>query len=78
MLLIRIKTKSSCLIHGLVMRSFRQNGRKPCGAGTSWVRHDHARRQSSNTAIASLARDAEPGDGDQSEDGREVVEAGDG
>ncbi len=61
-----------------MVRSFRRNGRKPYGTGTSWVRHGHARRLSSNTAIASLARDAEPGTGDQTEDGGEVAEQGDG
>ncbi|BCA63480.1 hypothetical protein HMP09_2714 [Sphingomonas sp. HMP9] len=38
---------------------------------------DHARRRSSNTAIASFALDAEPGAWDQPEDGGEMVEAGD-
>ena len=31
------------------------------GTGSSRERHDHARRQSSNTAIASFARAAEQG-----------------
>jgi hypothetical protein len=44
-----------------MVRSFRCNGRKPYGTGTSWERPDHARRPSGNTAIASFARDAEPG-----------------
>lgn len=44
-----------------MVRSLRQNGRKPYGTGTSRERHDHARRQSSNTAIASFALGAEPG-----------------
>ena len=48
-----------------MVRSFRWNGREPYGTGTSWVRHDYARRPSSNTAIASFARDAEPGAWDQ-------------
>ena len=43
-----------------MVRSFRWNGRKPYGTGTSRERHDHARRPSSDTAIASFARDAEP------------------
>ena len=38
-----------------MVRSFRLNGRKPYGTGTSRERHDHARRQSSNTAIAGFA-----------------------
>lgn len=42
------------------------------------VRHDHARRQSSNTAIASFARAVEPGTRHQPEDGGEVAQAGDG
>lgn len=46
-----------------MVRSFRWNGRKHYGTGTSRERHDHARRPSSNTAIASFARDAEPGTG---------------
>ena len=45
-----------------MVRSFRWNGRKPHGTSSSWVRHDHARRPSSNTAIASFARDAEAND----------------
>jgi len=43
------------------------------GQGTSRERHDHARRPSSNTAIASFALDAEPGAWDQPEDGGEVA-----
>jgi len=42
------------------------------------VRHDHARRQSSNTAIASFAFDAEPGTWVQSEYGGKIAEAEDG
>ena len=61
-----------------MVRSFRWNGRKPYVTGSSWVRHDHARRQSSNTAIASFALDAEPGAWDQPKDGGEMAEAGDG
>ena len=41
------------------------------------LRHDHVRRQSCNTAIASFARAAERGTGDQSQDSRQVAEAGD-
>ena len=41
-------------------------------------RDDHARRQSSNTAIASFARDAEPRVGDQPQDSGEVAQTGDG
>lgn len=48
------------------------------GQVPSRERHDHVRRQSSNTAIASFARAAEPGARDQSEDGGEVAQAGDG
>ena len=40
-----------------MVRSFRRNGRKHFGTGSSWERHDHARRQSCNTASqASLAQ----------------------
>lgn len=42
------------------------------------VRHGRARRQSCNTTIASFARDAEPGAGDQSQDRRKLAEASDG
>src|SRR5690606_8402178 len=48
------------------------------GTSSSWQRHDHARRQSSNTAIASFARAAEPGAGYQPQDRREVAQARDG
>ncbi|MEM9432037.1 MAG: hypothetical protein AAGA32_21580 [Pseudomonadota bacterium] len=41
----------------LMVRSIRWNGRKRYGPSSSWQRHDHARRQSSNTAIASFDRD---------------------
>ena len=41
-----------------MVRSFRRNGRKHYGTSSSRERHDHARRQSSNTAIASFARAA--------------------
>jgi len=61
-----------------MVRSFRQNERKPCGTGKSRDRHDHARRQSSNIAIASFAHGAEPGAWDQPKDGGEVAQAGDG
>jgi hypothetical protein len=56
-----------------MVRSFRWNGRKPYGTGTSLERHDHARRQSSNTATVSFALDAKPGVWDQPEDGCEVA-----
>lgn len=49
----------------------------PYGTDTSWERHGHARRPSSNTAIAGFARDAEPGAWGQPEDGREVAQADD-
>src|SRR6056297_622324 len=58
-----------------MVRSIRWNGRTPYGTGTSWLRHDHARHQSSNTAIASFERGTEPGARHQSEDGREVAKA---
>jgi hypothetical protein len=45
--------------------SFRWNGRKHYGPGSSRERHDHARRPSGNTVIAGFARDAEPRTGDQ-------------
>jgi transposase InsO family protein len=51
---------------------------KPFGTSSSWERHDHARRPSSSTAIASFTRDAEPGTGDQPQDGGEVAKAGNG
>ena len=60
-----------------MVRSFRWNGRKPYGTGSSRERHDHARRPSSNTAIASFALDAEQGPGDQPQDGGEVAQAPD-
>lgn len=37
--------------------------------------HDHARHTGSNTAIASFARDTEPGPSDQPEYGGEVAQA---
>ena len=44
-----------------MVRSSHWNGRKPYGTGTSRVRHDHARRPSSNTArqasLATLSRE---------------------
>src|SRR6056297_1611222 len=58
-----------------MVRSIRWNGRTPFGTGTSWLRHDHARHQSSNTAIASFERGTEPGARHQSEDSREVAKA---
>jgi len=48
------------------------------GTSSSRERHDNARRQSSNTAIASFARAAEPGTGHQPQDGCEVAQACDG
>ncbi len=42
------------------------------------VRNDRARRPSSNTAIASFVRDAEPGAWDQPQDCDEVAQADDG
>ena len=58
--------------------SFLRNGRKHYGTSSSRERHDHARRQSSNTAIASFAHAAEPGTRHQPEDGGEVAQARDG
>ena len=46
-----------------MMRSFRRNGRKHYPASTSRERHDPARHSSSDTAIASFARNGEPGAG---------------
>ena len=46
-----------------MMRSFRRNGRKHYPASTSRERHDPARHPSSDTAIASFARNGEPGAG---------------
>jgi hypothetical protein len=45
----------------LMVRSILWNGGKHSGTDTSWERHDHARSQSSNTAIASYERGVEPG-----------------
>lgn len=74
-----------------MVRSFRWNGRKHYGTSSSRERHvpltgrafvkcprGDARRQSSNTAIASFARAAEPGTGHQPQDGCEVAQACDG
>ena len=49
----------------------------PYGTSSSRKRHDHARCQSSNTAIAGFARDAEPGVRHQSQDSGEVAQTGD-
>ena len=46
-----------------MVRSIRWNGRKHYGTSSSRQRHDHARGQSSYTAIASFDRGAEPGVG---------------
>ena len=48
-----------------MVRSFLWNGRMLYGKNSSWQRHDHARCPSSNTAIASFARAAEPRAGHQ-------------
>lgn len=40
--------------HGLMVRAFLWNGGKPYGTNSSWKRHDHARRPSFYSAIASL------------------------
>ncbi len=61
-----------------MVRSFRMDGRKHYGTSSSRLRHDHVRRQSCNTAIAGFALAAERRVGDQSQDGRQVAEAGDG
>ena len=61
-----------------MVRSIRWNGRKPYGTGTPRQRHDHAGHPSSNTAIASFDRGAEPEAWHQSEDRREVAKARDG
>ena len=42
-----------------MVRSFRWIGRKHYGTSSSWERHDHVRRPSSNTAIAGFAHGAE-------------------
>lgn len=47
------------------------------GTSSSRERHDHARCQSSNTAIAGFARATEPGTRHQPQDGGEVAEKGD-
>jgi hypothetical protein len=39
-----------------MLRSFRRNGGKHFGTSSSWQRHDHARRQSSNTALRAAAQ----------------------
>ena len=46
-----------------MVRSIQWNGRKHYGTSSSRQRHDHACRQSSNTAIASFDRGVEPGVG---------------
>jgi len=61
-----------------MVRSFLRNGRKHYWTGSSRERHDHARRQSSNTAIASFARAAVPGVRHQPQDCRQVAQAGGG
>lgn len=61
-----------------MVRSIRWNGRNPYGTDTSRLRHDHVRRQSSNTAIASFERGVEPGSWDQSQNSGEVAKAADG
>src|SRR5258706_15497215 len=48
---------------------------RPYGTDTSWQRHDHARRQSSNTAIASFAPRVSGAIQSQSQDGCQVEEA---
>ena len=58
-----------------MVRSFLANGRIHYGTGSSWARHDHACRQSCNTAIASFARGTEQRTGHQPKDGGEVAEA---
>lgn len=40
---------------------------------SSWKRHDYARRQNSNIAIAGFALRVEPGNRDQSKDRRQVA-----
>jgi len=60
-----------------MVRSFRRNGRKPYGTSSSRERHDHARRQSCDTAIASFARAAEPGAWHQPQNRLEVAQARD-
>ena len=64
--------------HGLMVRFFLRLGRKHYGTSSSRERHDHARRQSSNTAIASFALGAEQGTRHHSKDGCQMAEAGDG
>jgi hypothetical protein len=49
-------------------RSFHWNGKRPYWTGSPRERHDRARRPSSNAAIASFVRDAEPGVEDCADD----------
>ena len=58
-----------------MVRSFLRNGRKHYGTSSSWERHDHARRQSCNTAIANFARAAEQGIGHQPQNCCHVAQA---
>ena len=74
-----------------MVRSILWNGRTRYGTNSSRQRHDHARRQSSNTSRSQVedlpaigsraglrARAAEPGDGGQSQDRCEMAQALDG
>ena len=60
-----------------MVRSFRRNGRMPYGTSSSRQRHDYARHPSSNTAIGSFNRGAEPRAGHQPQDRGEVAKASD-
>jgi transposase InsO family protein len=66
------------LSDGLMVRSFLRNGGKHNGTSSSRERGDHARGQSSNTAIAGFARAVEQRAGHRSEDCREVAQAREG
>ena len=61
-----------------MVRSFRRSVRKHYGTSSSRLRHDHARRQSCNTAITSFSLGAETRVGGKSQDGCDVAEAGHG
>jgi hypothetical protein len=76
--ILRMQESPRCLIPRFDGAILRRNGWKHYGTSSSQERHDHSRRRSSNTAIASFALVAEPGDGHQSQDRGEAAQARDG
>ncbi len=63
--------------HGLMVWPFRWSGRTSYRTGSSRERHDDARCQSRNTAVARNDRGVGASAGYQSEDGRQMAEAQD-